>query len=225
VSTHAVSGPLSRTSTSAKAPAPAPASSSTNLTRTEASALVSIRRWLVQASEQWLPRLAWSVQRTGRAGLSGVALLLASLVFLVSTHLPLAREVEQLRSQLQVARAQAVKTPVSASDSGTALLRSLPGRAQMPALLGILLHQADTAHLTIDTGKYETTAMKSGGVMTYQISFPVTGPYPQVRQFIDATLAALPAVAVTELSLTRKTIGDGAVEAQIRLTAFTQDRP
>jgi Tfp pilus assembly protein PilO len=225
VSTHPVSGPLSRTSTSAKAPPPAPASGSTNLTRTKASALVSIRRWLVQASEQWLPRLAWSVQRTGRAGLSGVALLLASLVFLVSTHLPLAREVEQLRSQLQVAHAQAVKTPVSVSDSGTVLLHSLPGRAQMPALLGILLHQAGTAHLTIDTGKYETTALKSGGVMTYQISFPVTGPYPQVRQFIDATLAALPAVAVTELSLTRKTIGDGAVEAQIRLTAFTQDRP
>ena len=224
MSTHTASGP-SRTSTSAKVPAPAPAASSTNLIPTSARTLASIRRWLVQASEQWLPRLVWSVQRTGRAGLSGMALLLTSLVFLVSTHLPLAREVEELRSQFQVVRAQAVKTPVSVTDSGAALLHSLPGRAQMPALLGTLLHQADAAHLTIDTGKYEATALKSGGVMTYQISFPVTGPYPQVRQFIDATLAALPAVAVTELSMTRKTIGDGAVEAQIRLTAFTQDRP
>jgi hypothetical protein len=224
VTTHVAPGP-SRTSTSAKVPAPAPVSSSTKLIPTSARSLASIQRWLVLASEQWLPHLAWSAQRFGRAGLSGMALLLTSLVFLVSTHLPLAREVEELRSQVQAARAQAVRTPVSVTDSGTALLRSLPGRDRMPALLGTLLRQADTAHLTIDTGKYEATALKSGGVVTYQISFPVAGPYPQVRQFIDGTLAALPAVAVTELSLTRKTVGDGAVEAQIRLTAFTQDRP
>jgi hypothetical protein len=95
----------------------------------------------------------------------------------------------------------------------------------MPALLGVLLKQADAAHLSIDTGKYETTALKSGGVVSYQISFPITGPYPQVRQFIDATLSALPTVGMSELSLTRKSIGDGAVEAQIRLVAFTRDGP
>lgn len=158
-------------------------------------------------------------------GFTGLALLAGSLVFLVSTRLPLAREIEDLRSQLTVARAGPVDGPAPVRDPGTALLRNLPSRAQMPALLGLLLKQADAAHLSIDTGKYETTALKSGGVMTYQVSFPVTGPYPQVRQFIDATLTALPAVAMTELSLTRKTIGDGEVEAQIRLTAFTQDGP
>jgi len=158
-------------------------------------------------------------------GFTGLALLAASLVFLVSTHLPLAHEIEDLRSQLTVARARTVDGPAPIRDHGTALLRSLPPRTQMPALLGLLLKQADAAHLSIDTGKYETTALKTGGVMTYQISFPVIGPYPQVRQFIDATLTALPAVAMSELSLTRKTIGDGEVEAQLRLTAFTQDGP
>jgi hypothetical protein len=158
-------------------------------------------------------------------GLTGLALLVASLVFLVSTRLPLAREIEALRSQLTVARAGPVDGPAPARDHGTALLRNLPSRAEMPALLGVLLKQADAAHLSIDTGKYETTALKTRGVMTYQVSFPVTGSYPQVRQFIDATLTALPAVAMSELSLTRKTIGAGEVEAQIRLTAFTQDGP
>jgi Tfp pilus assembly protein PilO len=158
-------------------------------------------------------------------GLTGIALLVASLVFLVSTHLPLAHEIENLSSQLTVARVRTVDRPAPVRDHGIALLRSLPSRAQMPALLGLLLKQADAAHLSIDTGKYETTALKTGGVMTYQVSFPIVGSYPQVRQFIDATLTALPAVAMSELSLTRKTIGDGEVEAQIRLTAFTQDSP
>lgn len=225
MSTQVGSVPVSRTLPSPKATLAAPASGSTKLTRTGANSLVLVRHWLERASSQWVPHLAWLVQRTGRAGLSGMALLLAGLIFLVSTHLPLTREIEDLRSQLTQARTQAVKNPASTADSGSALLRSLPGRAEMPALLGVLLHQADAAHLTIDTGKYETTALKSGGIVTYQISFPVSGPYPQVRQFIDGTLAALPAVAVTELSFTRKAIGAPTVEAQIRLTAFTQDHP
>jgi Tfp pilus assembly protein PilO len=192
--------------------------------KAQALAAITARRWLALVSDQWLPRLTWSVQRTGRAGLAGLALLLTSLVFLLSTHLPLARQVEELRSDLQRAHEQRIKTPTTTVPDA-ALLRTLPQRAQMPALLGVLVREADATHLAIDTGKYETTVLKNGGVVTYQISFPVTGQYPQVRQFIDATLAALPTVAVSELSLTRKTIGDGAVEAQIRLTAFTQDRP
>jgi hypothetical protein len=193
--------------------------------RTRSPGIAQAQRWLIRASNEWLPRLTWSVQRTGKLGVSGLALLLASLVFLVSTHLPLAHEVEDLRSQLTLAHVQSAAAPATVSDYGTALLRSLPSRVQMPALLGTLLQQADAAHLSLDTGKYESTALKSGGVMTYQISFPVTGPYPQVRQFIDATLTAVPSVALSELSVTRKTIGDGAVEAQIRLTVFTQDSP
>ncbi len=189
------------------------------------AALVPVRRWFARMSEDWLPRVGWSLQRTGQLGLSGLGLLVASAIFLVSTHLPLARELDDLRAQVQSTSLQSAVVSTALRDSGTALLRSLPARGEMPAVLGTLLKQADAAHLSIDTGKYETTPLKSGGVMTYQISFPVTGPYPQVRQFIDSTLAALPAAAMTELSITRKAIGDGAVEAQIRLTVFTRDSP
>lgn len=183
------------------------------------------RNWLAHASNQWLPQLTWSLQRTGRLGISGTALLMASTVFLVSTYLPLSREVEELRLQAESARTEAPVHARPVSDPGTALLRSLPSRMQVPSLLGVLLKQADAAQLSIDTGKYETTALKSGGVTSYQVSFPVSGPYPQVRRFIDATLTELPAVALSELSLTRKSIGDGSVEAQIRVTFFTREGP
>ena len=183
------------------------------------------RGWLTRASHQWLPRITWSLQRIGRPGLSGAALLMASVMFLVSTYLPLAREVEELRSQVNSARVESLAPMRPVGDAATALLRRLPPRTQMPSLLGVLLKQADAAHLSIDTGKYETTALKSGGVTSYQVSFPVSGPYPQVRQFIDATLVALPAAALSELTLTRKTIGDAAVEAQVRLTLFTRESP
>ena len=187
--------------------------------------IAAARNWLTRASNQWLPRVSWSLQRTGRLGMSGAALLMASAVFLVSTSLPLSREVQELRSQVESTRSETPPDARPVSDPGTALLRSLPPRIQVPSLLGVLLKQADAAHLSIDTGKYETTALKSGGVMSYQVAFPVSGPYPQVRQFIDASLTELPSVALSELSLTRKTIGDGSVEAQIRLTFFTREGP
>jgi Tfp pilus assembly protein PilO len=114
--------------------------------------------------------------------------------------------------------------PVAASESA-ATVRDLPGRADMPALLGVLFEQANAAHLSIDTGKYDMTTTKAGGVVRYKVSFPVVGPYPQVREFIDATLKAMPAVAISDLSLERKSIGDAVVEAQIRLTVFTKGAP
>jgi hypothetical protein len=216
---------LTPTASSAKRSPPVVVST-TNTTAGRAAVLVFMRRWLARASDDWMPRAVWSIQRTGRLGLSGLALLLTSAVFLVSTYLPLTHELDNLRGQMKSLRIRAaVQSPTTASDSGAALLRSLPRRAQMPALLGVLVQQAEAAHLSIDTGKYESTALKSGAVMSYKVSFPVTGPYPRVRQFIDATLVALPAAAVTELSITRKAIGDSTVEAQIRLTVFTRDTP
>src|SRR5205085_1454739 len=43
----------------------------------------------------------------------------------------------------------------------------------------------------------------------------------QIRAFIDATLATMPAVALSDLVLDRKSIADGDVEAQIRMTVYT----
>ena len=67
--------------------------------------------------------------------------------------------------------------------------------------------------------------MKNSGVVRYQIAFPVTGPYPQIRAFIDATLASMPAVALSDLVLERSSIARGNVEAQIRMTVYTRSAP
>jgi len=170
-----------------------------------------------------LARAAWSVRRTGRLGLAGIAMLGASLVFFVSTYLQLSNDARTLRTQVESLGTQRSLPRKVAVSPEVQLLRSLPARGAMPALLGTLLRQADAAHLTIDSGKYEETAMKVGGLVRYRVTFPLSGPYPQIRQFIDALLTAMPAVAVSELSVQRKTIGDGAVEAQVGLTVFTRE--
>lgn len=187
--------------------------------------IASGRAVLAKACHVWFPRAIWSVQRTGRLGLTGIALLMMSAILLISTDLNLTQDVQSLRSQLDRTHTHSSHIPAVPTDPGAALFHSLPARGDMPALLGVLLKQADDAHLAINTGKYETTEMKTGRLVRHQVSFPVIGPYPQVRQFIDATLTAMPAVAIRELSVQRKTIGDSAVEAQVGLTVFTRENP
>jgi Tfp pilus assembly protein PilO len=183
------------------------------------------RRLTVRFRNLWLPHAAWTISRTGRPGLVGIALLLAAALFLFSTHLKVVAEVEALRADLAAAQRQGrPPAAVSIADPVTAM-RALPDRADMPVILRQLFNEATRARLAVDTARYEVAAMRSSGVVRYQIAFPVTGPYTQVRAFIDATLATMPAVALSDLVLERKSIADGNVEAQIRMTVYTRSAP
>ncbi len=183
----------------------------------------ALERFMSRVSNVWLPALSWSIGRTGRAGLVGIALLAASALFYVSTHLPVADEVQQLQSDVDAARARAAKTPRIVAVDPLAALRDVPTRTQIPAMLGLLLKQADDAKLSIDTAKYEISTTKAGALVRYKISFPIDGPYPKVRQFIDAALTAMPALAIEDLSITRKSIADEEIEAQLRMTIFARE--
>ncbi len=181
------------------------------------------RRRAVRAADEWLSRAGWTVSRTGRPGLVGLALLFAAALFLLSTHLKVVAEVEALRSDVAAARRRPrAAEEVSAPSPAT---RALPARTDIPAVLRQLFEKAAEAQLAVDTAKYEIDATRSSGVVRYRLAFPVTGPYPQVRAFLDETLATMPAVALQDLALERKSIGDGTVEAQIRMTVYTRSAP
>ncbi len=193
------------------------------LGRADAPALA--RRVGARLGNAWLPRATWTISRTGRPGVVGIALLLAAALFLFSTHLKVAAEVEALRADLATAQRQARTAAADkVADPGTAM-RALPARTDMPAILRQLFDGATRAQLAVDTAKYEINATKSSDVVRYQITFPVTGPYPQIRAFLEATLATMPAVALRDLAIDRKSIGDGDVEAQLRMTVYTRSAP
>jgi hypothetical protein len=189
------------------------------------NAAQALRKLGSQLTSLWLPVVAWQLARCGRSGLIGLALLGASAVFLVSTLLPTLDEVRRLRADVIDAKAHAAKAPPPGVSAPARALGSLPVRTDMPQVLGVLLAQADAAQLRIDTAKYELSATKARGLLRYRLSFPIEGPYPNVRRFLDSTLDALPMLAIDDLSIARKAIGDGAVEAQLRMTIFTRGAP
>ena len=178
------------------------------------------RRLAGRLGNAWMPRATWAIRRTGRPGLVGIALLLGAALFLLSTYLKVAADVEGLRADL-AAQGQAHTAVADQVADPAAALRALPARTDMPAILRHLFNEATQAKLVLESGKYEINATRSGDLARYRVTFPVSGPYPQVRAFIDGTLATMPAVALDDLVLERKSIGDANVEAQIRLSVYT----
>jgi len=185
---------------------------------------VLARRLGLRLHGEWLPRVAWSVNRTGRLGLLGIALLVAAALFYFSTHRRVVAEVQALRADLAAAQGRTSPATLDQVAGPATAMRALPARTDMPAILRQLFNGATQAHLAIDTSKYEIKETKTSNVVRYHITFPVTGPYPHIRSFLDATLSTMPAVALNELGLERKSIGDGDVEAQLRMTVYTVEK-
>ena len=187
--------------------------------------LAPARRFAARVGGLALPRLAWTINRTGRAGLLGIALLVAAALFLVSTHLPLAAEVEALRADLVATGSQARVAAAEKIADPAAVIRAFPPREDMPSILRQLYGNAVQARLAVDSAKYEVSSMGTSGIVRYQVAFPVTGPYPKIRAFIDGTLGTMPTVALDDLAIDRKSISDGSVEAQIRMAVFVVAAP
>ncbi len=174
-----------------------------------------------RAVNAWGARITWTLGRTGRPGLLGLVLLVAAGTFLVSTHLRVAAEVARLRTEVAEAEHRSRSPAPEARAVPSGAPRALPGRGEMPALLRQIFTHATHAKLVLDSGKYEVNTTSGAGVLRHHVLLPVNGPYERVREFVEATLAAMPAVGLRDLALERKAIGDGSVDARIRLTVYT----
>jgi hypothetical protein len=154
----------------------------------------------------------------GRMSGIGLILIVGSGVLWLSTIVPMARNVTDLESEigrLEAAARSGATTIRSPAAQVDVFMKSLPTRSELPAILSAVIAQATEAGLELESGKYEFAPSRSGRIARYRLNFPVRGTYPQLRQFIDGTLVALPAVALEGLRLERKTVGEEVLDAEL----------
>lgn len=168
-----------------------------------------------------LAQLQYRSERVGHSGLAGIALLAAALALFVGANLPQRAAVTALRAEL-ARGGRATDDTAVAQARIDALVATLPARASVPELMERILAQADVAGVELQRGQYEYVALRDGVAAHYRIRLPVHTTYPQLRRFIDGTLATLPAVAVAGLRIERKSIGEDAVDAELELAAFVR---
>jgi Tfp pilus assembly protein PilO len=171
--------------------------------------------------------LSEAIQAIGLPGVAGIALLLFSLSFAFSSLLPSWRELERHRTVAASARERLPEGAAPASireASPAAELRAFyeifPARSDAPALLSQVYAAAEDRKLLLSRGEYGRSTDPQTGLARYRIVLPVRGSYSQVREFVAATLQAVPVLALDEVSFERPKISEGEVEARIRLTLY-----
>jgi hypothetical protein len=124
----------------------------------------------------------------------------------------------------QIARAAQHRPNVASStEEGIGkVMAALPTRDQIPAVIGMMLQQAQQSGVELETGHYAYSPPKAGGVGRYELEFPVKAAYPRVRDFINRTLTEVPSAGLDKLHIERKVVGDTVVSADVRFAVFVR---
>jgi len=170
------------------------------------------------AARQLVAHVQYRVARLGITGHAGLAALTAAAVLVVSVLVPSQHALQTLSADL--ARARHTSAVPTAEQAAPQLVSSLPTRAEMPKVIGQVFAQAKAVGVPLDTGRYLYTPAKGGEIAHYELEFPVKASYPDIRSFVDHTLAAVPAAALGKLRIERKAVGDAVVTADIEFLVF-----
>lgn len=185
---------------------------------------------LTQFGRQIVPYVSHQLQYVGRSGVTGVALIVFSIVCFVSANAVLHGKIAGLEADLASAqhlRADQLKSGLDLTPGARlkTLAAKLSGRGDLPAITEKIVAQAAAAGLTLERGSYEVDVVKSGKIARARLTFPVHGNYPDIRRFVDGTLDAVPGAAVDGLRIERKEIGATEVDADIQFAVYLRNSP
>ncbi len=173
-----------------------------------------------RAFTRLIPQLQYQLQRVGPAGLTGLAALIVAAIVAVVVWLPAHNAGVALRTELLQSAAHGQGSGAPAGPDH--LVALLPTRAQIPAVLGQMLVEADKAGVALDHGHYDFRPPQAGALGRYAFEFPVKASYPTVRDFIDRTLTQVPAAGLDKLRIERKTVGDTLINADIGFVVYVR---
>jgi hypothetical protein len=187
------------------------------------AAVAAPRNALQQRAGQVLlrivPQIRYQLMRVGPAGLGGLAVLAAACVAAVALLLPAQQSVLALRTELTNA-GHGVPATAPAERSPQQFAAALPTRAEIPALLGVVLVQATESGIVLEQGKYTFSPAASSHLARYTFEFPVKADYANIRNFVNKSLTAIPALGLDKLHLERKNVGDTLVSADVGFVIY-----
>lgn len=171
--------------------------------------------------------LAESLQYLGLPGVLGVGLLVLALAALFSVVMPAQKELARSRlaqqqQAEQTARAQAAgsKKPQTRAEQLKTFYGAFPAEIAAADVLQSIYDTANQNGVALPHGEYSMAVDEGTRLARYNITLPIVGSYEQIRGFIAAALAAVPALALDHVDFQRQKIGDPQIEAKLRMTLF-----
>jgi Tfp pilus assembly protein PilO len=165
----------------------------------------------------------------GLSGLFGLAAAMAGLVIYLFAELPAERQLQARQDQWLQLRTHptAVFAKPARKDDSAALeefYRQFPAMTSLPDLLYTLHAVAEAHGIMLDHGEFKFGNEEGGKLLRYQITLPVKGSYPHLRNFIDEAAHKLPTMGLSEISLKREAVGDSQVQAKLDFVLYISEK-
>ncbi|MCU1730722.1 MULTISPECIES: type 4a pilus biogenesis protein PilO [unclassified Pseudomonas] len=166
------------------------------------------------------------LRRLGWAALAGIALMLGAalhgagqLAQWQELHALQTRSDEVGEQLAQVRRGE--RQPAAASvDPLQGLQQQLPAQPEATEAIKRLYRLARDEKISLSRGEYALGVDPDTQLARYQILLPLRGSYLQIRRFLQALLAQMPALVLEDIDLQRKRIGDSELTGRIRMTLY-----
>ena len=184
---------------------------------------------LKESGDVVVPYLNYGAQRLGRAGIIGLSVAIFSLIAFVTGNVPLRQQVSEQATELTLAREQAAANRQPGSNQSPQahagrFVESLPGRRDIPHIMGSIVTIAAASGLELARGSYEYAAPDGGAIGRYRMTLPIDGSYPQVRMFVENLLAAEPAISLDNMRIERDTVSDQVIAADLRFSVLLEGK-
>jgi hypothetical protein len=175
----------------------------------------------------WTLRL-W-VNRIGVSGVAGLGLCVFAVMFYLSAVLAIQAEQTQLLEDLELSQSQtprdgasATAVPRTPSEQLSDFYATFPTVKEVPETLRKINQLAEKQHLVLRIGDYHVTDDHTGRLVRYEVTYPIAGPYPSVRQFLRSVLAEVPSASLDKVDV-QKNMADGApAKTTVSFTLFSR---
>jgi hypothetical protein len=167
-------------------------------------------------------RLRRLLDKLGAAGIAGIGVLLFCLPFYFSALAPTRAELERREAAAAAARSPAQHNPRLEDGSAADLERfysRFPPVERLPGELDALYAHAKVSKVQLLQGEYRMES-RGAALTAYQVTLPVRGSYPQLRQFVGRVLKDMPTTSLDAVRFERRKAADAQLEAQVRLTIY-----
>lgn len=163
-------------------------------------------------------------EQLGWQGMSGLVLLILAGAFLTLSLDPLEEETAMMRGRIEAVRGKGAGDgkPFGTGDRQDELAsfyESLPEEGEVTDMLASVYAVAEAASVELKQAEYHLDDKDSPRV-EYVVNFPMRGEYTRIRAFLSRVLADNPAMALDQISFQRDRIGDGVLNANVKMTLF-----
>lgn len=160
-------------------------------------------------------------RKSGLAGLLGVGLALAAVVFYLSVVVPLGEEKTQLQNRLEafskpMPRVNEKGNSDDFAQQAQAFYAALPTEKRLPTILRSIFLSAERHAVVIQHGAYDLNGAKQSRLRRYKMTFSTMGLDGSIRDFIDRALNENPGLILEQVTFTKRAIGDAIVQSEVR---------